>query len=212
GSVLIIRGINWREVVSGIKESVDATPVEKVAQKTRAVLSGGRRSGPAKSVSEIKTLETSSVESVRVVLRKVLELPSLDALSKSPTLSPMPVTDEVPRIFSVTENDSTDQLLPPPSEVYTLTSSNPEIVTGIELIDEKQKKMAGFVSVNSLAPARIYVDGEFSGVTPRTIKLTPGDHQIWLIANGYEDWMRRVRLKSKQQVNIVAWLKKKPKP
>jgi hypothetical protein len=80
---------------------------------------------------------------------------------------------------------------------------------GVEQIDAKSAGETGFVSVNSYTPARIYVDGQFSGVTPRTIRLTAGDHQIRLIADGYEDWTRRVRLKARQQVGIMASMKKK---
>ncbi|MCI0664731.1 MAG: PEGA domain-containing protein [Acidobacteria bacterium] len=68
---------------------------------------------------------------------------------------------------------------------------------------------AGVVAINSYTQARIYINGQFSGTTPRTIRLSAGDHQIRLTADGYDDWTRRIRLKTKQQLGIMASMKRK---
>ena len=67
----------------------------------------------------------------------------------------------------------------------------------------------GYLAIDSYIAAKIYVDGQFSGTTPRTVKLIPGDHQIRLIADGYDDWTRRVKLRGSQQVGIKAAMKKR---
>ncbi len=65
------------------------------------------------------------------------------------------------------------------------------------------------VSVSSPVQARVYLDGQFSGHTPHTLELIPGDHQIKLVADGYQDWVRKVRMKNKQKLDIKASMKKK---
>src|SRR5262249_3497999 len=79
----------------------------------------------------------------------------------------------------------------------------------VEHIEVKKRGEVGYVAIDSYIPARIYVDGQFSGLTPRTVKLSVGDHLVRLIAEGCEDWTRRVKLKSDQQIGIMASMKKK---
>jgi len=109
--------------------------------------------------------------------------------------------------------ESSPAIAPPDSNSKSAGQPTPPTTVDshldIEQHDAKNGNEPGLVSVNSHASARIYINGQFSGVTPRTIKLAPGDHQIRLIADGYEDWSRRVRLKTKQQVEIMAPMKKK---
>lgn len=67
----------------------------------------------------------------------------------------------------------------------------------------------GLVSIKSYTRARVYIDGQFSGYTPRSVKLTTGEHSVTLLADGYEEWNRKLRLKGSQQVGIMAALVKK---
>ncbi|MBK7598528.1 MAG: PEGA domain-containing protein [Acidobacteria bacterium] len=59
-------------------------------------------------------------------------------------------------------------------------------------------------------PAKIYIDGHYSGPTPTTVRLTAGDHQVRLIADGYDEWTRRVKLKSRRQTAIMASMRRAP--
>jgi len=88
------------------------------------------------------------------------------------------------------------------------TQDQPQSQNPVEQIVAKNGDETGLV-INSHTPAKIYVNGQYSGITPRTIKLDTGDYQIRLMADGYEDWTRRIRLKNKQQVGISASMKKK---
>jgi hypothetical protein len=64
------------------------------------------------------------------------------------------------------------------------------------------------LTVKSYVPARIYIDGAYSGVTPRSVKLVAGEHTVTLVADGFQEWTRKVRLNGQEQAGILASLKK----
>ena len=97
---------------------------------------------------------------------------------------------------------------PQKAEKLPSAQDQPQSQIAVEQLGAKNSDEAGLV-INSHTPAKIYINGQFSGITPRTIKLNAGDHQIRLMADGYEEWTRRVRVKNKQQVEINATIKKK---
>jgi PEGA domain len=67
----------------------------------------------------------------------------------------------------------------------------------------------GLVSIKSYVPARVYIDGVYSGVTPRSVKLLAGAHSISLLAGGYHEYSRTVKVSGQQQIGILASLSKK---
>ncbi len=67
----------------------------------------------------------------------------------------------------------------------------------------------GLLSIKSYVPARVYIDGIFSGVTPRSVKLLAGDHVITLLADGYQEYARKVKVNGQQQMGILASMSKK---
>jgi PEGA domain len=67
----------------------------------------------------------------------------------------------------------------------------------------------GLVTIKSYVPARVYIDGVYSGSTPRSVKLLAGDHTISLLANGYHDYSRKVKVSGQQQLGILASMSKK---
>ena len=77
-----------------------------------------------------------------------------------------------------------------------------------ESADSSQEE--ALLSINSIVTAKIYIDGQYSGATPTTIRLTAGDHQVRLIADGYDEWTRRVKLKSRRQTAIMASMRRAP--
>ncbi|MFN0122683.1 MAG: PEGA domain-containing protein [Blastocatellia bacterium] len=70
--------------------------------------------------------------------------------------------------------------------------------------DKDLNKSTGSVSINSYSRAYIYIDGQFSGATPRVVRLLAGDHVITLRADGFDDWTRKVSLHGRQQVGLMA--------
>jgi hypothetical protein len=203
--VLAGRAVQWSELFASIRGAADVSAESGARSEARR--RPLRRSDADRREDESpklqKTIEgagrgkSAAVESVREMRQKIEELPSVEDQPQSPKPSEAPVRNE-----RAPESTSKPAVHAPPS-----TAADAQL--GIEQIDVKNSGETGFVAINSYMPARIYINGQFSGTTPRTIKLNAGDHQIRLIADGYEDWTRRVRLKTKQQVGIMASMKKK---
>ena len=74
----------------------------------------------------------------------------------------------------------------------------------IEQTDPPPTDSTGLLTISAYAPARIYIDGQYSGVTPRTVHLLAGDHQVRLVADGYVEWSSRVSVKKHQQMGMLA--------
>lgn len=216
GSVVVARQINWQELIDQFKGKPEGrVKVERPETRARAIFIASRSTDQvveAASSTEMKKSERSSgptgIESVRALSQKIEELPTLEEAAKSTVAQP---AQSLPARIEPAKNSDPSSTAPvAPDKPVQTPRSNPAL--SAEQIDAKQSGDAGFVTITSYVAARIYVDGQFSGVTPRTVKLTSGDHQIRLIADGFEDWTRRVRLKSKQQVGLMASMKKKPGP
>ena len=56
--------------------------------------------------------------------------------------------------------------------------------------------------------ADVYVDGQFYGNSPATLKLKPGKHTIGVKMSGYKDWSREVSTDSGGQSHLTAALEK----
>lgn len=95
---------------------------------------------------------------------------------------------------------------PPPPTRAPDTEANLEVEATPTLLQAN----VGLVSIKSYVPARIYIDGRYSGVTPRSVKLLAGEHSISLMAGGYQEYTRRVKVSGQQQIGILASLSKKP--
>lgn len=54
--------------------------------------------------------------------------------------------------------------------------------------------------------ARIYIDGSFSGNSPRTFRLSPGEHVILIIHDGYNSWERKLSLPEGRAAALIAEL------
>ena len=81
----------------------------------------------------------------------------------------------------------------------------------LEPLDKTLNASTGLVTLNSYTRARIYIDGQYSGVTPGTIKLLAGEHTITMIADGCEEWSRKIRLNGRQQMGLMASMNRKEK-
>jgi PEGA domain len=56
--------------------------------------------------------------------------------------------------------------------------------------------------------ADVYVDGQFNGNSPATLKLKPGKHSIRVSMTGYSDWTREISTDAGSSVHLTATLKK----
>ncbi len=208
--VLMGRAVQWKELFNAIRGdtgvSADATsPKAERASRTRAPAAqrGDSSPTPAKTAASVRPGKSPAVESVRAMQQKIEELPAVEEQPQAPVPKPPASPAKVENSPPASASESASI---PRSTAKPVVN---DVRLGVEQIDAKTAGETGMVAINSYAPARIYVDGQFSGTTPRTIRLTAGDHQIRLIADGYEDWTRRIRLKSRQQVGIMASMKKK---
>ena len=80
----------------------------------------------------------------------------------------------------------------------------------IEWTEPPAGTKTGLVSINSPVPARVYIDGQYSGVTPRSVHLLVGEHSLRLVADGYQEWTRRIRVRNRQQVGVIAAMTRTP--
>lgn len=207
--VLTGRAVQWGGFFAAIRgdTGVSAEPRadSKDTRSFRTRLARERRGDKAtttvKSVEAPTREKKDAVESVRAMPQKIEELSSVEDSPHFLNPKPSSAPSRVEKVSAATSPDSISK--------SAVQQTNVDAQLGVEQIDAKNNGEAGLVAIKSYTPARIYINGQFSGTTPRIVKLTAGDHQIRLIADGYEDWTRRVRLKTKQQVGIMASMKKK---
>lgn len=148
-------------------------------------------------VFEIRRTAKSSLPKARNVIveskkaKPVLTLMD-EALPKKlikPVVPPRPVVPE------------TKPTSPNPVEA----DANIELDAGRTLLQPN----TGLLSIKSYVPARVYIDGVYSGVTPRSVKLLVGEHSISLMAGGYHEYIRTVKVGGQQQIGILAAMSKK---
>ena len=109
----------------------------------------------------------------------------------------------------IVERKTIQREIPPAPEMTKVNSSNSELRLEVDSSAVVLQKNIGLISINSYVPARIYIDGQFSGVTPRAVKLVAGDHHISLMADGYREYTRKVKVDGHQQIGMVASMTKK---
>lgn len=76
----------------------------------------------------------------------------------------------------------------------------------IEQFEAPPTDRTGIVTIKSQAPARVYIDGQYSGVTPRTVNLNAGAHQVRLVSDGYLEWNNQIQVRSREKTGVVASL------
>lgn len=96
---------------------------------------------------------------------------------------------------------------PPNSPSATTAETSPKLE--VEAAGVLLHPNTGLVTIKSYVPARVYIDGVYSGSTPRSVKLLAGDHTISLLAEGYHDYSRKVKVSGQQQLGILASMNKK---
>ncbi|MDX2032667.1 MAG: PEGA domain-containing protein [Blastocatellia bacterium] len=200
GLVLMARTIDWEKFLSLFRQGGTSQETRPPAGVRRDGNAGSRQKERPGNAAEAPASNEpgapqrkESAESVRDLKQRIEELSPPE---ESPQSAP-------PRPTPTVKAESLSVAAPPGPP----PDPRPEL--GIDRIEKRQDGGSGYLAIDSYTAARIYVDGQFSGTTPRTVKLIPGDHQIRLIADGYDDWTRRVRLKRSQQVGIKASMKKK---
>lgn len=72
-------------------------------------------------------------------------------------------------------------------------------------LDEKTITSTGIISANS-APeaAKIFVNGEFKGVTNQNISLSPGEYDVKITKEGFTEWQKKLKVLGEVVVSIDA--------
>jgi hypothetical protein len=120
-----------------------------------------------------------------------------------PTTVPGPVTTGPATELAVVRPGETERN---PVERPAAASRRPEIAPEVEIdqYETAPTDKSGIVSINCPVPARVYIDGQYSGVTPRTVHLLAGAHQIRLVADGYLEWNNLIQVRSRHQMGVLA--------
>jgi hypothetical protein len=72
-------------------------------------------------------------------------------------------------------------------------------------IDEKTITSTGIISANSSPEAaKIFVNGEFKGVTNQNITLSPGEYDVKITKEGFTDWQNKLKVLGEIVVSIDA--------
>lgn len=103
-------------------------------------------------------------------------------------------------------------LKPPAEKVAPAEEAEPEpaSVPGLKIIGTLTDSSICELTVESTPPAaRIYIDGSFSGNSPRTFRLSPGEHIILIIHDGYNSWERKLSLPEGKTAALIAELSRK---
>jgi len=166
-------------------------------------------------VVEPQPLSLLSAEDLRLTRKgasatTVLRVPDsfANAAADNPKRSRMAAVsaDEVPPKKIATPIATSVPIVPKPA-VTPLTEADPKLE--VESAGVLLHPNTGLVTIKSYVPARVYIDGVYSGSTPRSVKLLAGEHTISLLADGYHDYSRKVKVSGQQQVGILASMSKK---
>ena len=185
GSLVMVRLIDWGGLIALLHQEppslIATVEEESVTQPpSRRNRRGDSRKDPLASgenSAEANSTELTEAESVRTMSGRLEELPARESVD---------VANE--------SGSGSRRSLPSLDEPGVL----------IEQIDPPPTDSTGLLTISAYAPARIYIDGQYSGVTPRTVHLLAGEYQVRLVADGYVDWSSRVSVKKRQQMGVLA--------
>ena len=188
GSGLLAGSIDWQELSQLLRgQTMTADEVAKVNESVREKLARRRviRSRPGQSVGNGSAPEGNPGETVAA--------------------APVP-PEEVP-----TGPRNTEQRGAARETVVTAYAgynpvSRAEMTpdVAIEQVEAAPSDRTGIVSINCQVPARIYINGQYSGTTPRAVHLNAGEYQIRLVSDGYLEWNSKVRVRDRQQMGVLA--------
>ncbi len=219
-----VSGGRERDVKSKAGTKAATTPAVAVFTENQArekVVVGKPEEASARSVDREKEKlsdKKSNLLSARIerVAEPSRSAPKDEADRKAPATRPENKNMKTASLSQVPDSVAssvTSAVTIPPKAEPPAVGSAPEAEAGTEIslepLDKTLSVNTGLVTLNSYTRARIYIDGQFSGMTPRTIKLLSGEHTITLMADGYEEWTKKIRLNGRQQAGLMASMNRK---
>ena len=130
--------------------------------------------------------DKSNYRAMLVALQGVTGAP-VSVADKERSFVPVGVTTNVAK--------GSEESTPPPAKAMAESAPSTDAVATVDL------------TTNPNA-ADVYVDGQFNGNSPATLKLKPGKHVIRVSMTGYSDWTRDITTDAGASVHLSATLQK----
>ena len=183
GSGLLARTIDWNELGHLLQgQTMSADEVAKVNESVNQKLARRR-------VNRVRQTEGGDAPNIQNIVPNLpLPTPTVDIAAAQPAATPGTATE---RDVVMARHNTTSR-----------TEVAPDV--DIQQIEAAPTDQTGIVSINCPVPARVYINGQYSGMTPRKVNLNAGEHQVRLVADGYLEWNSKVRVRSRQQMGVLA--------
>jgi hypothetical protein len=126
------------------------------------------------------TTKDLTIESINRLLSSAIDVGSLapPIAEKGAVPAQASISSTPQETAAKVEEHAAEQSLPSPNIVGDVPSLSPNI---------------GELTIESLAlPARVYIDGSYSGPAPRTVRLRAGVHIILVVSDGYAPWEQKL--------------------
>ena len=98
-------------------------------------------------------------------------------------------------------------------EVEVIAGKTIDLSTTLVSIKPKPPSVGKLVLVSTPSSAKVYLNNTYKGTTPLTIdQLKPGDYQLKLSKDGYQDWSKKVTVVTSKTNTLSVSLIAIPKP
>lgn len=203
---------SWRASVSS-----SPAPTQELSARVEAPVAGSAESGPGpEPVVETQALSLLSPADLRLASSRTTSVIFARAAASVASIAAPPKNSR-PASAAVFLDASADEVAPkkvatpiaPAVSALPATTTETDAQLEVEAAGVLLPANTGLVTIKSYVPARVYIDGVYSGSTPRSVKLLAGDHTINLLADGYQEYSRKVKISGQQQLGILAAMSKK---
>ena len=183
GDALLIRQLKFKSKIIEVQfEGDEPADEQRVPQAVRGYR--GTKSSPSRSAPRITlrfsreiTTRDLNIQSINRLLASAVETSSLAPKAAGPLAAPTasaethPQRPEAPKLA---EQSARAQNIPTATIIGELAGASAEV---------------GELTIEcSAGRARVYLDGAYSGWTPRTIRVRAGVHSLLIVGEGYAMW------------------------
>ncbi len=207
GAALVIRQLTFKSKNIEVQFEGNEAAGEKSArlpgEAQRLTKSSGPRPTPRLNLRFSRAITTSdlTIPNINRLLSAAVDITALipkAAESPDPKAAATP-SPKRPDAAMLAERAARAQGIPAATVIADLTGASPGVG---ELTIECSAAPA------RLYPARLYIDGAYSGWTPRTIKLLTGIHSILIVSEGYAMWEQKFFIPAGKASRVSVELKR----
>lgn len=202
GTALVIRQLTFKskniEVRFEGNETADEKSATPPSDAQRLTKSSGLRPAPRLNLRFSRTITTSdlTIPNINRLLSAAVDISPLIPKAAEPPDSNAAATPppKRPDAAMLAERAAHAQGIPTATVIADLPGASPGV---------------GELTIEcSAAQARVYIDGAYSGWTPRTIKLLTGIHSILIMSEGYAMWEEKFYIPGGKASRVSAELKR----